>query len=218
MFKFHTLLSSKLRWSLGKLALLAAFSSFLSACVNLGPAPKEHVESYVLAVPADTTPSQKLPLRQITVQVGLGQAAIGYRRDGMAYQDKANQINYFAYHRWLSPPVMMITNEIAKTLNQAGVYQAVVAAPLYAGNVTYQIGVQLLALKQDFSDNNTHSQEQLSLQVVVVRVSDNKTMAAKTFETNEEAAPTPEGGVIAANHALAKLMPSISQFVLKEAS
>ncbi|MCD6047724.1 MAG: hypothetical protein K0S08_1371 [Gammaproteobacteria bacterium] len=217
MFKLHTLFNGKFRLSLQGLALVAAISS-LTACVNLGPAPKEHIESYVLTVPDAAMPAQKLPMRQITVQVGLGQAVVGYRSEGMAYQDKANQVNYFAYHRWLSPPVTMITTEIAKALNQTGAYQAVVAAPLYAGNVTYQIGVQLLALKQDFSDNNTHSQERLSLQVVVVRVSDNKTMAAKTFETNEEAAPTPEGGVVAANQALARLIPSIMQFVLKEAS
>ncbi len=192
--------------------LIGFFCILLVGCMNFAPTSHQDTQTYTLGENL-MVPPKHYEAKPVTVMVNFGQALPGLQTDRMAYEKNGDfQLRYYAYHRWVAPPVTLLTTSITNALAQTDAYKAVVNAPMYVGKVDYQVGVQLLALQQNFS-SDTASQEKLSLQIVVIDARNNQIVAAKRFEQVVEAAPNAEGGVAAANQALAQLMPNVVQFI-----
>lgn len=195
-----------------RLCFIAPLCIFLCSCINFMPARHVDMKSYTLsATPVkDVTHYAYKPL---VVMINFGQATPGFQGDRMIYlQTGDNQLKYYAYHRWVLPPVTLITSALATALSNTGAYKAVMNAPSYVGNIDYQVSAQLLSLQQSFV-GSSQSQEKLALQIAVIDAKTNYIVATKRFEEIAEAMPNAEGGVMAANQALTKMMPAIIQFI-----
>ena len=191
--------------------LIIFASVLIAACVSLSPVRQQNIQTYTLNYSAAWSPRFKATPK--TLIVGVGQAAPALRSEKMWYQQDPYELKYYALHRWITPPASLITPLFAKALSETGAFKAVVSTPLYVGKADAQIEVALLTLQQNFTENT--SEEQLIVQVIIIDAKQHQLIAAKRFEAKVPAAPTPEGGVIAANAALKQLMPQMIAFVMK---
>lgn len=188
-----------------------AMSMGLTACIHIGTPVTETTQNYTL-VDLPSTPIHA-PYTGKVVAVGSGEALPRVRSSSMLYQQKDFQLKEYALHRWLAPPVSMIAPIISSELDHTGAFKAVVSAPSYAGMPDYQISVVLERLQQNFVLEK--STEQLVLQLILVNMKTNQVVAAKTFSAEVDAAPDAPGGVLAANQALAQLMPDMIRFIVQ---
>lgn len=184
----------------------------LIACIHIGAPVSEPAQNYTL-VNLSSAPVHA-PYTGKVVAVGSGEALPRVRSSSMLYQQKDFQLKEYALHRWLVPPVSMMAPIIASELDRTGAFKAVVSAPSYAGMPNYQISVVLERLQQNFVSQQK-STEQLVLQLILVNMKTNQVLAAKTFSAEVDAAPDAPGGVLAANQALAQLMPGMIQFIVQ---
>ena len=193
-----------------KFLLMIALSCCLSACINLGSSHGVNTKLYTLSVDspvvAHVAPTGK------TVRISVGQTAPSIHGNAMLYQQNDYQLKEYALHQWSTPPVAMITEAFENQLSATDAFAAVVRAPMYAGLVDYQIGIELQKLQQNFIVNS--SQEEIALKLIIIDMKKNKVIAAQLFSQSVVAEPNAPGGVVAANQALTKLMPQMIQFVL----
>ena len=185
----------------------------LTACIHVGPSLGTVSQDYTLnnttVLPIHPAYTDKV------VIVDVGGVLPRVRGTGLLYQQKDFQLKKYALHHWLAPPATMIAPIITAQLNNTGAFKAVVNAPTYAGVTDYQISLVLQRLQQNFFSAK-ESKEELALQLILINMKTNKVMAAKTFQTAVDAAPNAPGGVVAANQALAELMPDMIQFIVNK--
>jgi len=184
---------------------------FLSGCVNLGP--RVDVPSTTYTLDAQIPSPKKWGATSKILLVNPGQAAPGFKTDKIAYQQQDYVLKYYALHRWLAPPVSLIGSALAQNLSNTGAFKAVFDNPLYTGEVDAVISLALIRLQQDFSGDK--SQVHLTLQCVIANPVTHKLLASRVFDQVVSAAPNPDGAAQAANLALAKLMPSLVDFVVQ---
>jgi len=139
-------------------------------------------------------------------------AMAGYQTEQMLYTDKPFQLSPFAHNSWISSPANMLTPLIVQSLQHSHYFYAVAAGP-NADKTDYRLDTQLIALQQNFLVKP--SAVELSVQVVLTRVVDNRVIASRTFVKcipcpND----TPYGGVIAANRAAKEFTAALTAYVI----
>jgi cholesterol transport system auxiliary component len=196
-----------------KLFFLGLLSFLLAGCSIFSPVNTADNHLYVLnKVNANTVHA---PTRPITLMVMMPTAVSPYNTPRMAYVDKPYQINYFSKNRWVDTPGQMLQPLIAQSLQNTGHFQAVITPP-FSGHYDAVLNTQLIELHQNFLVSP--SQEYLVLRVQLVNASTQRIIATREF-TAHVCAPeeNPQGGVIAANQALAELLGQLSRFCVRNA-
>lgn len=192
-----------------KIKMTLALSSLLTSCTLIAPVKVTNDNNYLLnSTPHVTTYST----HPITLLVMPTQTNGIYYTTKMAYSTRPHQITYFAKSRWAESPTSMIQPLIIQTLQNTHYFRAVISATAI-GNYDYILNSQLLELQQDFT--HKPSFERMGLRVQLTRVSDNKIIAVREFNIDQDTTQeTPCGGALAANQATANILHQLSQFII----
>lgn len=182
----------------------------LSNCSFLSP---------IKTIPTDTFEINSIPsvpvkdsYRETSLTVMPVEATVAYNTSQMAYTLRPYQISYFAKNRWIAPPANMIQPLLVRTLQKTHYFHSVFAAEI-SGQSDYALYVQILKLQQDFT--MPMSVVRLEVRAQLMKVADQRIIATKQFSIVEEAPQNdPYGGVIAANHAVARALKQIAVFCM----
>jgi cholesterol transport system auxiliary component len=100
---------------------------------------------------------------------------------------------------------------LVRSLETTGLWRAVVSVPT-AVRGDYQLDISSLVLQQEFltQPSRTH----VLLRAQLVEMKEQRVMGARTFEALEPA-PSDDayGGVLAANHAVAKVLQAVEDWI-----
>ena len=198
--------------SLPALRLLhAAAACALAACSTLAPVPADAPVLHVLdaKAPASAAPATARPL---VLEVGTPRAAPGFDTPAMAYVQKPHTLDYFAAHRWVEPPAQMLAPLLVRTLEDTGAFRAVVRGASGV-RADVRLDTELVRLQQSFLAKP--SRVELVLRVQLIDVGARRVVATRTIEVTRDApADSPEGGVVAANAALASALAEVAAFAV----
>lgn len=193
--------------------LLFLFLAVLSACAPLLGRSQQPPDLHMLELGPASLPAAAAAATGVLLVVNMPWAAPGYDTAAMAYQRQAGQLEYFAFHRWADAPARMLQPLLVQALDRTGAFKAVIQAPSpLRGDLV--LASELLKLRQFFAEQGGSSVE-LGLRVQL-RAQDT-VLATRVFEKSMPT-PTddPQGGVLAANQLLEKLLPEIAAFCMSQ--
>ena len=184
----------------------------LAACSTLAPVPADAPVLHVLDANA-LPPTAPAVARARVLEVGTPRAAPGFDTPAMAYVQKPHTLDYFAVHRWVEPPAQMLAPPLVRALEETGAFRAVVRGTSGV-RADVRLDTELIRLQQSFLSKP--SRVELVLRVQLVDVGARRVVATRTIEVARDA-PTddPEGGVTAANAALASALAEVAAFAVK---
>jgi cholesterol transport system auxiliary component len=190
------------------LRVLAAVA--LGGCTAIQPPRVESPNLHVLAPPA--LPKAARAQRDVVVEVVPPRAWPGYDTAQIVYVREPYELDYFAASRWADTPARMLGPLLARALEDAGSFRAVVAVP-GAVPADIRVDTELTRLQQNFAVRP--SRVELALRVQVTDLRGKRVLATRVFEETE-AAPSEDaaGGVAAANAALQRALAAIVDFCI----
>ena len=197
-------------------ALLAAV--LLSGCSGVLPRPPDGPPTtYLLApdLPTNAHGAGRSARASPLLLVAQPEAAPGYSTRRMAYLERDYRLDYFADHEWVDTPAAMLAPLLVRALREGAVFDNVSeeASGLYGG---LRLDTTIESLYQDF--RTRPSRVQVSLQARLVDPGGGQILATRVFGDAEPApADDPYGGVVAANRALARLLPQLADFAAEVA-
>jgi len=190
--------------------VLSIVAAIVAGCTAL-PSPK--IEEPVLHV-LDARPAitRAQAARELVLEVGVPRAAPGFDTAALLYVQKPFVLDAFATHRWVDAPARMIWPPLTHALEQTGYFRAVVPAP--AGVPTdLRLDTELVRLQQNFMTRP--SRVELSLRFRLLDLRGRRVVAARVVDVDVAAASDdPDGGVVAANTALASALAQAAAFVV----
>jgi cholesterol transport system auxiliary component len=145
-----------------------------------------------------------------TIMVGAVRSAAGFTSTDMIYVKEPHHLQAFARHRWADRPGRMLEPALVNVLEASGLFGHV-AAPGSPVRGDLQLDTELRRLQQVFTE--TDSQVELELRISLVAVGPRRLLASQMFRIIVAAEPSPYGGVIAANRAVALLQPELVAFL-----
>lgn len=86
--------------------------------------PKTHY--YTVNAPMAGTASPAMNGKRITVERFHGDSLL--RDDRVLFRVNENEVNFYEYQRWASPPVDLVTQQVIQRLNASGIYTSVHSA------------------------------------------------------------------------------------------
>lgn len=192
---------------MSRVATGLAAAALLASCSVLQPPPPDTAQAYLLEPVLAGEPRTK---GDLVVAVSAPRALPGYGTPRMAYTERPHTLEYFAKNRWVDAPARMLAPLLAQALERSGGFRAVVTAPGSAA-AQLRLDTELVRLLQDFGSRP--SRIRIALRAQLVEVGEQRVLASAEFEETESApSDDPNGGVIAANRALARLLGRVAEF------
>ena len=190
-----------------------ALATLLAGCAALQPPRVEVPTLYILA--AEPLPQATGPHHDAVVEVAPMRAWPGFGTAQMAYVRHPYEVDYYAASRWADTPARMLQPLLARALEQTGSFRSVIRAPgLVPADV--RLDTELVRLQQDFTARPSRVEFTLRAQLVDVR--EKRVIATKVFDQVENAPrEDANGGVVAANVALQRLLGQVADFCIAEA-
>ena len=183
------------------------------ASASLWPQPPPQPELFTLdaGVPAAAPVTSPADGRsRPSLVVGAPRAAAGHDDARIAYQRRAQQIEYFAYARWVDAPARMLAPLIVAALQRSGAFASVVPAAA-ATTAELRLDTELVRLLHDFSTEP--GRERLTLRATLIDAPRRRVLATREFDVVEGVvSPDPYGGVIAAQRAVQRLLVELVDF------
>ena len=125
----------------------------------------------------------------------------------MTYSRTANVVEAYTKSAWVEPPVQLVKAALANALIASNAYQDVLMSPTPI-NSPYKVDATIQKMQQQFKDGQ--SNVELSLMVRLVNTSNQKLVFSKIYSTTENVTTdNAEGGVVAYDRALSRLLPDI---------
>lgn len=183
--------------------------ALLTGC-GYAPPSQEAPRSYQLSGEPQIEPGAQAPLDKVLL-VTRPEADPGYQSRAIVYRRGSYDLSRYGRSRWADTPARMLGPAIAKALEQARLFRAVVRPPLTLP-ADYQLISDLLYLRQDFAGDE--ATVRLALRVQLLSLAPREVIATRTIVT-EAAAPTAdaEGAVLGANAALSEALEEVVAFV-----
>jgi len=191
--------------------LLAA--ALLAGCSLSLPLPAP--EPAMTAALIDRLPANlpQAPRGAATLLVLSPQARPVYDTARMAYSLRPHHIAYYSRNEWAETPPQMLQPLLVRALESTGRFQAVLAPP-HSGPYTHSLQAEVLELLQDFD-----RQPPVLRLVLHVQLADaaQRTIASREFVAQQPLEESsPDGGVRAANEAMAQVLREVASFVLEQ--
>ena len=164
-----------LDWLVFPLALWAA---------SCGSVPKTNY--YTLRVPPP--PAAHDPKTTAVVGVERFRAADVLRDDRIVYYASPTELNFYQYHRWSADPATMLTELVARRLEQFGTFTAVRVLPSREP-VDYLVRGRVLNFEE--VDNVTGVKARAAVEMMLIRARDHKILWSDSRQ--EESAPEGKG-------------------------
>lgn len=186
---------------------LASTALLLAGC-SLAPRPSADEMSVHLL---DARPAVASPIRRdLVLAVSAPHAAPGADTTAMVYLRTAHALDRYATHRWADAPARMLAPLLVRTLDDAGVFRAVVP-PGSGLAADLRLDTEIVTLRQSFLA--PPSRVELMLRVQLVDMAARGVLATRYIETTG-AAPSDDapGGVAAAQEALGRALAAVAAF------
>jgi len=192
----------------------AALLFTLSACGTLGPTPTAPPALYSLDGAASAAP--RAPRRAApTLIVSPPHAAAGYASQRIAYVRAAHQLEYYAHSEWIAPPAQMIAPLIVAALAADGNFGAVVLAPSAAAG-DLRLDTEIVRLQHDLLSQP--GRMRLTLRAYLLDNATRSVLAWREFDVRVAVTSEgPYGAVIAANHAVQRILQELASFAAETA-
>lgn len=188
---------------------VATFS--LSGCSLFLPPRPEPAKAILSEVPDDVPRERR---HAATLLVLLPEASADYDTARMAYSVKPYEIAYFRDNEWAETPPQMIQPLLVRTLQRTGFFRAILTPP-EIGGASYSLATSIQELIQDYTASPPMLRLALRVQLFS---SSGRLVAGREIGVREPMhGATPYAGVIAANHALSKVLREAARFVLASA-
>jgi len=190
----------KRSWSHGRAALALLL---VLASVSCGSVPR--TSYYTLRVPAP--PEAKDPKTALVLGVEHFRAAEILRDDRIVFYESPTQMNFYQYHRWSADPATMLTELVARRLDQAGAFAAVRRLPS-RDPVDYVLRGHVHNFEEVDYESGVHAR--VTVEMALVRSRDRKTLwsQSRQVETATQGKGVP-GVVDALNTATVRLMDEL---------
>lgn len=198
----------------GRRRLVAlALATLLAGCAAVQP-PKFEVQTlYVLA--AQPLPKAAAPVHDAVIEVTTPRAWPGFGTARIAYVRRPYEVDYYAASRWADTPARMLQPLLARALEQTAGFRAVVVAPGIVP-ADLRLDTELVRLQQDFTARP--SRMEITLRAQLVDVGAKRVIATRVFDEVEDAPhEDADGGVVAANAALQRLLGQVADFCIAQA-
>jgi cholesterol transport system auxiliary component len=199
-------------WARYGAALLGVLA--LGGCSALRPTTTTPPAFYALETPptVTTVPVHVEAARSLpTLVVTPPHAAPGFDSQRIIFVRADHQREYFASSEWLDPPARMLGPLLVSAMERSGAFAAVVLAP---GSATgeQRLDTEIVRLQHNFQ--TTPSRVQFTLRAYLVDDKTRRVLAWREFSDEVAAASdTPQGGVVAANQAVQRVLAQLAQFV-----
>jgi cholesterol transport system auxiliary component len=142
--------------------------------------------------------------------VSTPRAAPGHDTAAMVYVQRPHALEHFAKHRWADTPARLLQPLLVRTIEDAGVFRAVVASGSGV-QVDLRLDSEVVHLRQNFVAQPSRSE--LTLRVQLVDATTRRVLATRTVEQAQAATSNDAaGGVAAVNLALARALAQIAVF------
>jgi cholesterol transport system auxiliary component len=184
----------------------------LAGCLSL-PREERPIQTFILSLDSSAggtaIPEVRLGAGILVVNAPVAQP--GFDTTRMAYTQRLYEVSYYATHQWADSPARMLAPLLVRSLETTGLWRAVVSVPT-AVRGDYRLDISSLVLQQEFltQPSRTH----VLLRAQLVEMKEQRVMGARTFEALEPA-PSDDayGGVLAANHAVAKVLQAVEDWI-----
>jgi len=190
--------------------LVIAVSLLLTACSLTTPVKIPPLKTYLLMGPG---PSEPLTLKKKpgkTLVLSIPRVNPWLNTSQMAYQLAPDQLAYFTQNRWAAPPAVQLQPILAEALQQAGLYR-VVSLSASTTAIDQRLDLNLLAMQQLFYGPKSYYLLKLRAQLISEKTQ--RILASRVFTLTVPAATAnPQGGVTAANAAVAALITDLVNF------
>jgi cholesterol transport system auxiliary component len=192
---------------------LLAWPLLVGGCSVLPASRQEPVTLHVLLPDGRQAVA---PRRATVIDVATPRAAAGFDTAQMAYVERRYALGYFATHRWVDTPSRMLAPLLVDALEQTTAFAAVVT-PASGIAADVRLDTEVLRLQQDFTTRPSRAEVALRAQLTHLRT--RRVMATRLFEEEERAATDdPDGGVLALNAALRRILARLVAFCLEGSS
>lgn len=180
----------------------------LSACSFLQPVKTDY-NTYVL----NTVPYPEVkPCRHITLIVTPVEADPLYDTDNMAYTNQPYHVDYFAKNKWADTPARMVQPLLLQTLRNTHHFHAITTSR-NALRYNYVLNTKILELRQVFKCNTSYVIFRIHAEIISAKTG--QIIAAREFTDIEEARQlSPQGGIPAANIAVANVLSQLAHFCI----
>jgi cholesterol transport system auxiliary component len=176
---------------------------------SLLPPPKSDPVTAILDKSPDRVPTG---IGHPTVLlVGLPETSAAYDTTRMVYSVRTHQLAYFRDNQWAATPARMIQPLLVRTLQQTGVFRAILIAP-ETGASSYSLRTEIFELIQDHTVTPPVLRLQLHLQLF--DAAERPIAGRDIIEQERMREAVPYAGVIAANDAVVKALREAAQFVV----
>jgi cholesterol transport system auxiliary component len=189
----------------------AFWLALISGCAGMPSPEAEAPATFLLdARPADSSVRTQ---RDLVLAVGVPRARPGYDSPQIAFLRRPYELEYFAKSRWADTPPRMLAPLFTLALDRTGGFRSVLQAPSGV-SADLRLDTELVRLQQDFGTQP--SRVEIALRAQLIDLRGNRVLAETQLE-EVEAAPSDDayGGVIAANHALERMLVRLVDFCVE---
>lgn len=189
--------------NLTRLLMPLAVAALLAGC-NTPLSRPDAPATYQLAPPLALQPAREAAL-PFTLQVARPIAAAGLDTEMMAYRRSAYRLDYYAQSRWASPPADMLVDQLARALEDAGLYR-VVLGPETRLPADLRLHVELTSLEHIIQGGSASqgSEVRMAVRMKLVEVLGARVLASGGIEVTRPAFSQDAQGAVGAINEAAK--------------
>lgn len=169
-------------------------------------------KTYLLDIPLPDIPFPNYAGR--TLLVSMPKAAPGFDTSSLVYIHKSHVLEYYRKSQWIDTPARMLLPLLVLQLEATGKFRAVLSASTSPIACELRLDSEIVRLQQEFQTEP--SIVRLVLRVQLLDMAVRRVVATKVFEIQKSTqSEDAEGGVIAANQAVKKVLNDLTAFVVK---
>jgi ABC-type uncharacterized transport system auxiliary subunit len=127
----------------GKLLISLSVLSFALACSQI---PQTHYYLFDYSIEDKDTFSNAL--KETVLGFAQVEVNVPYNQDRLIYRRSRNEIEFYHYHRWISPPAELIWQQLFLDLSNSNLFNKVVDYTAYSEKVDYVLQMRLIRLEE----------------------------------------------------------------------
>ncbi|MEK8018642.1 MAG: ABC-type transport auxiliary lipoprotein family protein [Candidatus Parabeggiatoa sp.] len=170
-------------------------------------------KTYLLDIPLPDIPFPNHTGR--TLLVSMPKASPGFDTSSLVYIHKYHALEYYKKSQWIDTPARMLLPLLVLQLEATGKFKAVLSASTSPIACELRLDTEIVRLQQEFQTEP--SLVRLVLRAQLLDMAVRRVLATHVFEVEKSTqSEDAEGGVIAANQAVKKVLNDLTAFVVEQ--